>query len=392
MPKVLFAGVEFKNPVLVASGPLTSSVKLLQEAERHGAAGASTKLTMRHPPAGQLRAYVDTELGMIHASERRLSLEEGVRLIEEAKATTSLKLFANITSETGVLEEWVALAEACAKAGADFIEANLCCPMIGLDQAHIGKHSRGSQGGAVAGEEPELVFRISRAITTQVSVPLVCKLTPTVPSMVEVAVAAQEGGAKGIAVFGGPSLVLPPLDLERGGVPMYPLVEGACYGFLAGPSIKYASYKRVAEVKCAVSLPVIGSGGISSWRDAVEMMMWGADLVGVCASVMMHGFAVLQDIVEGIERYLQERNLDSYSAIVGAALRFLRPASEVKVVPGYAVVDVDRCVGCGRCARIGHCSAISLVNGKATVAQEACIGCGMCYFLCPYHAIKLVAL
>jgi len=392
MSRVTFAGVEFKNPFVVASGPLTSSVKLLQLAEQHGAAGASIKLTMREPPfEGQLRAVVIPRLGMIHASERRLNLDEGLQLLNEAKEKTSLRLFANITSETGALEEWVDLARAFAQSGADFIEANLCCPMIGLDQAHKGKKQGKLRGGAVAGEDPELIFQIAHAISSEVSVPLVCKLTPTPPSLVEAALAAEEGGAKGLHVFGGPSLVLPPLDLERGGVPLYPLVEGACYGFLAGPAIKFASYKRVAEVKSVVKIPVIGSGGITTWRDAVEMMMWGADLVSACAAIMTDGFEVITNIVDGIERYAQQKGIQSCSDIVGSALKFLRPASQVRVIKGYATVDESLCIGCRTCEEIGHCSAISIIEGVARVKKEACIGCGICRSLCPQGAIELIA-
>jgi len=389
MKAISFAGVEFKNPFVVASGPLTASVDLLRLAEEHGAAGASIKLTMARPPfPGQLRAFIVPEGGMIHASERRLSLSEGLDLLRQAKETTSLRLFANITSETGSLEEWVHLAVEFAKAGADLIEANLCCPMIGLDQAQRQLAVEGLRGGAVTGEDPELVYRIAKAISSEVDIPLVCKLTPTVPRLIEVGQAAAEGGARGLAVFGGPSLALPPVDLESG-KPLYPLLEGACYGFLAGPVIKYASFKRVAELKSAVDLPIIGSGGISNWRDAAEMMMWGADLVSACASIMLKGFQVIQEIVDGLESYIQRRGLNGYKALVGTALEYLRPSHQVEVVPGYAVVDEKLCVGCGQCEKIGHCSAITLIDGVAHVVKEKCIGCGICESVCPKGAIHL---
>lgn len=391
MEPISFLGVELKNPFVVASGPLTSSLKLLQLCETHGAAGASLKLTMRSPPFyGQLRAVVIPNVGMIHASERRLGLEEGVKLLVEAKEKTSLKLFANVTSESGDLEEWVFLARAFAKAGADFIEANLCCPMIGLDEVHKGIRQKQRRGGAVAGENAETVYQIARAISSEISIPLICKLTPTVSNLAEVALAAEEGGARGLHVFGGSSLALPPLDIDNGGKPLYPLVDGACYGFLAGPAIKFFSYKRVAEVKTAVRIPIIGSGGIANWRDAIEMMMWGADLVSACAAIMINGFDVIKNIVTGVEKYMQCKGYKSYSDVVGLALRYLKPAAELKVIPGYAVIDETRCNGCKRCIKIAHCFAITLVNGKAHVDHKACIGCGMCVSVCPRKAINLV--
>lgn len=390
MEPISFLGVKLKNPFVVASGPLTSSLRLLQLCEKYGAAAASIKLTMRTPPFhGQLRAVVIPSIGMIHASERRLGLEEGLKLLIEAKEKTSLKLFANITSESGDLEEWVLLAQSFAEAGADFIEANLCCPMIGLDEAHKGVWYK-RRGGAVAGERAETVYKIARAISSEISIPLICKLTPTVSNLAEVAKAAEEGGARGLHVFGGSSLALPPLDIDHEGQPLYPLVDGACYGFLAGPAIKFFSYKRVAEVKTAVHIPIIGSGGIANWRDAIEMMMWGADLVSACAAIMLNGFDVIKNIVSGIEKYLCAKGYTNCSDVVGLALKYLKTAAELKVIPGYALVDEERCNGCKRCTKIAHCFAITLVKGKARVDRKACIGCGMCASVCTRKAIRLV--
>ncbi|MBS3787741.1 4Fe-4S binding protein [Candidatus Bipolaricaulota bacterium] len=386
--------VKFDNPLVIASGPLTASTRLLKEAERQGASGASTKLTFHERPfEGEFRLVYIDGFGPMHTSERRLSIEEGVRLIEEASEETSLTLFANITDESPEVERWTSLALDLEGAGADLIEANFCCPMVGLDEAHEkGKYEKLS-GGATAGENPELVYKISKALSSELTVPLVCKLTPTVPNMANTAKACDEGGADAIALFGGPSHGLPPVEIENHGKPTYPLVKGASYGFVAGPSVKYPSYKRVAEVARAVNVPIIGSGGISTWRDAIEMMMWGADFVSITSSVLREGWGVVNNIAEGIESYLEEHSYSSFREIVGLSLKHLRPSSEVEIVPGYAEISPSKCIGCGECLKPGHCNAVSWKTPKEEIAEvdrKKCIGCGLCWSICPVDAIEMI--
>ncbi|HAL62254.1 MAG TPA: hypothetical protein DCP08_07620, partial [Chloroflexi bacterium] len=117
-----FAGVKFKNPLVVASSPLTAKPELLKMAEEAGAAGVSTKLTfIKQPFYGELRMYNDPRVGSIVCHDRRLDLEEGARLVEEAKESTSLVIFSNITYEGEDLGGWARLAKAMEEAGADLI-------------------------------------------------------------------------------------------------------------------------------------------------------------------------------------------------------------------------------------------------------------------------------
>lgn len=384
------AGVEFKNPFVVASGPASSNLQQLKKAEEYGAGAVSTKLTFRELPfKGEFRMVYVKGVGPIHISERRLTLKEGTKLIQRAKEETSLKLFANMTSETPDLENWVFIAKTLEKAGADLIEANFCCPMVGLDEGREKQAAKKLSGGAVIGENKELAFEITKALSSELSIPIICKLSPTVSNMSEIALACQEGGADGISLFGGPSYALPPVDIENNGKPIYPLVKGASYGFIAGPSIKHATYKRVAEVASAVNLPVIASGGINSWRDAIEMMMWGASAVSAVSCILREGWEIVSDIIEGMENYLKRNSLESYDKIIGQSLQYLCPASQVEVLEGYAVVNPEKCIGCNECLKPVHCDAIEMVDKVAKVDKKKCTGCGMCQSICPVDAIDM---
>jgi len=187
-----FAGVQFKNPFVVASSPLTATVEMLREAERAGASAVSTKLTfIKQPFYGQLRMYSDRRVGSIVCHDRRLDLDEGVRLVEEGKRATSLVIFTNITYVGKDLDGWVTLATAMEEAGADLIEANMICPNLAVTAKRLGKADLG--GGALVGQDPELAREITAALKSAVGIPVACKLTPNVTDIVEIGQAALEG-------------------------------------------------------------------------------------------------------------------------------------------------------------------------------------------------------
>ncbi|MBC3938574.1 hypothetical protein D4A47_06530 [Anaerotruncus massiliensis (ex Liu et al. 2021)] len=386
-----FCGIQMKNPVVIASSPLTSKLKYLVAADQAGAAAVSTKLTfIRQPFYGKLRMHTSDRLGSLICYDRRLDLEEGVGLIREAKERTQLKIFANMTHDQADMEGWAVLAKALEEAGADAIEANLICPNIGLSTKSIGGQdslSGNEQGGAVNGQNPERVREIVRLIKDTVKIPVVAKLTPNVTDISVIAAAAKAGGADGVCVAGGQS-ALPPVDIHADGKPCYRLMNGVSHGSLGGPACRFMSYSQVAQIRQKVGIPLIGGGGLETADQALGMMMWGADLVTVCTSVMWYGWEVVEKMVAGMETYLQEEHID-YAAIVGRSLPHLRSSSRLEALPGHPVIDPGRCIGCGRCSKPGHCDAIEMLGKTPVVAPEKCLGCGICEGVCPTGALTM---
>ena len=353
-------------------------------AEKAGAAGASTKLTfIKQRFYGKLRMYNDPRVGSIVCHDRRLDLEEGVRLVEEAKQSTSLVIFTNITYEGEDLEGWAHLARAMEEAGADLIEANLICPNLGLTAKRLGEGA--VSGGALAGQNPELAREITRTLKQAVHIPVICKLTPNVTDITEVALACQEGGADGLTLAGA-QLALPPVDIYNPDR-VYPLLRGASLGSLGGPACRLMGYAAVAQTARRVKIPIVGGGGIENWRQAIEYMMWGATLVTACTSIMWRGWDVVTDIVQGMEKFMREQNYSSYKEIIGRALPNIRPNVELEPLPGAPTVDHERCNGCGLCLKPGHCRAIRLEDSIALVSEADCYGCGICVAICPRKAL-----
>ncbi|HEX8873396.1 MAG TPA: hypothetical protein VF780_02130 [Nitrosospira sp.] len=384
-----FAGVRFKNPFVVASSPLTSTIQVLEAADRAGAAAASTKLTfIKQPFYGKLRMYNDPRVGSIVCHDRRLDIDEAVRLVEAAKKKTSLVIMTNITHDAGDLEGWARLAKAMENAGADMIEANLICPNILLTAKQLGKHGdnlKGERGGALTGQDPDASREVARTLKEAVRIPVVCKLTPNVTDITAIARACEEGGADGICLAGA-QLSLPPVDIYNPDR-IYPLLNGASMGSLGGPATRLMGYAAVAQTARRIQVPIIGGGGLQNWQHGIEFMMWGATLVTCCTEIMWRGWDVVTKTVEGMDRFVQEQGYGSYNDIIGRAVRNVRPAADLETLPGAPVVDLERCNGCGLCLKPGHCFAISLEDKKAVVDAEECYGCGICIAMCARKAL-----
>jgi len=224
MPTVEFAGLTFRNSFVVASGPASATLEQVKMAEDNGAAGVSLKLTFTQVPfRSQLRCWSIPDDVMVMPIDRRLNEAEGLELCRKAREETDVVLFANISAPATDLEVWADLARKFEQAGAHIVEANYCCPNIGLARYQLGEEVTAELSvGASIGQVPEVAGEVTRALVDSVNVPVVPKLTPTALNMGEVARACQEGGA-----------LLPPPPTRRG-----PLASGPpCPRPVPSPSV-----------------------------------------------------------------------------------------------------------------------------------------------------------
>ncbi len=381
-----FAGIKFRNPFVVASSPLTAKPFLLKQAYDCGAAAASTKLTLiKQPFYKKCRMYHDTKLGSIVCVDRRLDLEEGVRLIEETKKLVpDLVLFSNITHEGADLESWGVLAKAMEDAGADLIEPNFICPNLSLTASRLGQKQ--GQGGALTGQNPDLAREVVRIIKSTVKIPVVPKLTPNVTDITAIAAACKEGGADGLTLAGA-QMSLPPVDLYNLDH-VYDISEGASFGSLGGQSCLLPGLAMVAQTAARVPLPLVGGGGLFTWENAAQYMLWGSTLVTACTSLMWYGFELIPDILNGLEKYMKEMGFTSYDQLVGKALHNIRPASDLEMIPEVPVLDETLCVNCAECDKPAHCYALEMVDGFPQIDSEKCMGCSACVAVCPTGALS----
>jgi dihydropyrimidine dehydrogenase (NAD+) subunit PreA len=391
---ISFAGISLKNPIIIASGPLTASLDLLKKAEENGAAGASLKLTFESVPfRSKLRSFSIPGRGLFFGIDRRLDKDEGLELMRRGKEQTSLVLMANISSPSSDLDRWVSLARDFEQAGADIIEANMTCPHIGLPSELMGEEVREElRSGAQIGQVPELCRLVTQALKDAVRIPVVPKPYSSHPRFLETAKAIEEGGADGISISSSIQNCLPAPDIYHGGKPKVPLLDMASVGIVTGdPLSKYSVFGRVAQVRNNTSLQVVASGGVSKWSDIVEITMWGATAVGICTHLMWYGFETIPKMLKRLHRYMAEQEIASLDEIRGVALKYLTPPDQLQLIEGSAQVDPERCNGCGLCLNPGHCMAITMQDKKVSVNPSLCIGCSVCVNLCPKKAIGMRA-
>jgi len=196
-------------------------------------------------------------------------------------------------------EEFAKVAEAAVEAGADALELNVSCP-------HVEKT------GAEIGQDPRLVAEVVTKVKNRVNKPVFVKLTPNVANIAEIAKAAVEAGADAITAINTVRAMAVEIETTQ------PFLANKIGG-LSGPAIKPIAVRCVYEVYRGVDVPVIGCGGITTWRDAVEFMLAGASAVQIGTAIAFKGLGVFKSVTRGIDAYVKKKGFGNVKEIVGLA-------------------------------------------------------------------------
>ncbi len=390
------AGLKFRNPFVIASGPATKHITQLVEAERCGWGGASLKLAIEPAPyinLGPRYRWWEQEQYLAFSAEKRLTLDEALRLTEQGrKQTKELIILANIayTGEKG-MDGWLDMARRFVEAGAHGLELNMCCPNMSFNLQVSGEQEHTVQSGASLGQNAEIVGMATRIISDAVDVPVFVKLTPEGGRIAEVAQACFENGASVVGTTAN-RLAIPEFDIHdprRGPFRFQVEPSVACFsgGWVKPLALRdvFEIRKKVGSVSC-----ILGTGGVRNYVDAVQMMMCGADMIGICTEVMLHGFDFLSGLLKNIEKFMVRHGYHSYRDFRDLVVKAIAPADKLTLKEAYAQVEPELCDGCGRCERIGHCYAITLEDQKAIVDPRQCTGCSTCQNVCHASAISFV--
>ncbi len=377
-----FLGLRLKSPVMVASSFLTRKARLLKLAEEHGAGGVSTKAAFLEVPfAFQPDMKVlPNGMGAITPGDKRIDYKEASAIIREIKQDTHLMVLGNVMGTGLDMESWQVVAQRLEEAGADAIELDLACP----NRAGVG--TRVPPGTMVA-QYPELTKEVTEAVKAAVRIPVICKLSATVSSLKQVAEACEEAGADAITTINGLPAA-PPIDIWDDGRVSYMKLDKGNLGSLTGAAIFPTACHAVATVSQAVKIPVIGCGGITTWQDAVRIIMWGASAVQICTGIALHGFPLIEDINRGLKHFMQEKGYSSIGDFRGSALRNLLQPAQLEFKDVCLSIRQDRCNLCMRCLNIGQCLAISFRNNTIFLDNDECITCETCIGICPQQAIE----
>jgi len=379
-----FCGVEFENPFCLSSSPVSNTAEMVERAYDAGWGGVVFKtvgrdLRITHP-SPRLNAY--------HYQEKRVVGLQNVEMIsdrtleENLKDITYLKKkYPNrvlIVSIMGLKEDdWSDLAHRCQDAGGDLLELNFSCPQMAYEGT-----------GSDVGKDEDLIEKFTVACKKVTSIPIIAKMTPNVTDMTLPALAAKRGGADAISAINTIKCISG-IDIDKF-IPL-PNVDGksTVSGF-SGPSAKPIGLRFISDLarEQQLNLPLSGMGGIVTWIDALHYILLGASTIQVTTSIMRYGYRIVEEMIEGLSDYMEEKGFDSIDQVCGKALENLvTPDLLNHGVEARSQIDRDLCLGCGQCyitCQDAGNQAITLgEDRKPTVDEDRCFGCLMCKHICP---------
>lgn len=294
--KVNIAGVEFKNPVMVASGTFGSGAEYSDFVDLNRLGAVVTKGVANVPWEGNPTPRIaETYGGMLNA----VGLQNpGYDLFAKRDIPYLQKYDTNIIVNVcgRTTEDYIDVVEKLGTENVDMLEINISCPNV--------KH-----GGIAFGQDPKAVEAITKAVKAVAKQPVIMKLSPNVTDITEMAMAAEAGGADALSLIN--TLTGMQIDVER-----QKFVLANKTGGLSGPAIKPVAVRMVYQVANAVNVPIIGMGGIANAKDAMEFILAGATAVSVGTANFNNPNTTIE-VVEGIEDYMTRHNVEDINELIG---------------------------------------------------------------------------
>ena len=294
--KVNIAGVEWKNPVTVASGTFGSGAEYSDFVDLNKLGAVTTKGVANVPWAGNATPRVaETPSGMMNA----IGLQNpGIELFCERDIPYlkqfDTKIIVNVCGHAP--EEYLAVVERLADEPIDMMEINISCPNV-------------NAGFLAFGQDARNVEELTAQIKKLAKQPVIMKLTPNVTDITEIAKAAEAGGADAVSLIN--TLTGMNIDINR-----KTFAVANKTGGVSGPAVHPIAVRMVYQVAQAVQIPIIGMGGIASAEDAIEMILAGASAVSV-GTANFYNPTITMDVVDGIEQYMKKNGFESVADMVG---------------------------------------------------------------------------
>jgi dihydropyrimidine dehydrogenase (NAD+) subunit PreA len=385
-----FIGIKSPNPFWLASAPPTDKAYNVTRAFEAGWGGVVWKTLGEDPHIVNVNG---PRYGAVHSADRRLIGLNNIELITDRPLQINLDEIkqvkrdwpdrAMVVSLMVPCEEpnWKSILKKVEDTGADGVELNFGCP-----------HGMSERGmGSSVGQVPEYIEMVTRWCKESTDMPVIVKLTPNITDIRYPARAALAGGADAVSLINTVSSIVS-VDLDT--MSPEPSIDGkGSHGGYCGPAVKPIALNMVAEIARdaeTANLPISGIGGITTWRDAAEFMALGAGNVQVCTAAMTYGFKVVQEMISGLEQWMDEKGHANLQSITGKATPNVTDWQYLNLnYVSKAVIDQDKCIQCGRCHVVcedtSHQAITQSVNGKRhfEVIDEECVGCNLCVSVCP---------
>lgn len=294
--KVNIAGVEWNNPVTVASGTFGSGAEFAEFVDLNRLGAVTTKGVANIPWAGNPTPRVaETYGGMMNAVGLQnpgieLFCERDIPFLKQYDT----KIIVNVCGKS--IEDYCEVVERLADEDVDMLEINISCPNV-------------KEGGIAFGQNAKAAEEITKVVKKYAKQPVIMKLSPNVTDIAEMAKAVEAGGADAISLIN--TLTGMKIDINR-----RKFVLANKTGGVSGPAIHPIAVRMVYQAFHAVKVPIIGMGGIANAEDAIEMILAGASAVSV-GTANFHNPSVTMEIVDGIQDYMKRYGFTSVNEMVG---------------------------------------------------------------------------
>ena len=359
--EIEFCGITCENPFFLASSAICTNYEMVARAFEAGWAGVFYKtICMEDIREVSPRFDAVSDGGttdffgfrnMEQLSENPVDVDFDI--LHRLKENYPTKIVvASIMGQTE--EQWIELAKMAEAAGVDAVELNTF---------------------------------YTAYVKRSVSIPVIPKMTPNITQINQPAMGAYFAGANAISAI---NTIKSVTMGERAAVSAHKTISG-----YSGRAVKPIALRHILEMAknpIMKNIQFSGIGGIETWRDALEFIQLGCRNVQVCTAVMQYGYRIIDDLVSGLQHYMQERGVSQLTDLVGEELpRFITPTDLDRETIVFPKVDRERCIGCGRCYTScmdgGHQAITFDENRQPHIQGKRCVGCHLCLLVCPTGAI-----
>ena len=411
-----FAGIRCPNPFWLASGPPANCGEQVMRAFDAGWGGAVWK-TLGEPIVNVSSRYSSVDLN----GTRMMGLNN-IELITDRPLDVNLREIAEVKKRypkhaviaslmvESKRETWHEMVRRAEDAGSDGLELNFGCP-----------HGMSERGmGSAVGQVPEYTQMITEWVKEAARTPVLVKLTPNISDIRVPAKAAAKAKADGLSAINTINSITG-IDLDT--LTPRPDVDGkSAHGGYCGPAVKPIALHMVQQIAANPGLPISGIGGVSGWRDAAEFILLGCGTVQVCTAAMHYGFRIVEDMIDGLKNWMDEKGFRTLDDFRGLSLPRVTDWNQLNL--NYKIVaeiDHEKCIGCDlcyvacwdgahQCIHIGDGHPIPAdleaatrrritmtpvakleMNGNARtppvriprIDEAECVGCNLCALVCP---------
>lgn len=300
--KTSLCGIEFKNPIIAASGTFGYGLEFKRFTDLNKIGGISVKgISLYETEGNPMPRITETYSGMLNAiGLQNVGVEKFIKEKLPALKSIDTRIIVNFWGKT--IDEYIEVAKILDDVErVDMLEMNISCPNI-------------KEGGISFSSSPEALSQVVSACRKVIkNKPLIVKLSPNVQDIKPFAKACEDNGADAVSAIN--TLIGMAVDVER----MKPVLANITGG-LSGPAIKPIALRMVKEVYETVKIPVIGVGGIGSWKDAAEFILSGASAVQIGTANFINA-NICNETSDGLNEYLERKNINHFSEIIGKAVK-----------------------------------------------------------------------